>query len=465
MKKLMLFGCVFWIFNSCSLLGENKTDPESGLAYRYQNKTSFEKIKFETQEFELENGLKVVVVPRRDLPIVSYFTLYKVGSRHEPVGLTGASHFLEHLMFKGSKNYPNGKYDEILESVGGSNNAYATYDATVYHAAFPAEQLEVMISLEADRMNGLNFDEASFEKEKKVILEERKMRLENSPEGKIYDQMLSESFKKSFYEHNVLGNIEDIEKVTREQIFAFYKNFYVPNNATIFIVGDVSFSHVKSLIKSYYDDLPRKSLIKEEKIFQANSLSYQSLDIRGISPDPMIMLSFPGAKDGTREALILDLMTILIGDGKSSFFQELYVETDNPKLSELYAGNIKLKDSGVLFINAQMLPKIGIVWLEKNMRKQLRNICNETINERNLQKAKNHYLINLMKTLSTNDGIADYLVSKEMATDDYTQYKYELQTIANITVQEAQEICSNYINPEKAFFISLWNRNPIRRVR
>jgi zinc protease len=191
----------------------------------------------------------------------------------------------------------------------------------------------------------------------------------------------------------------------------------------------------------------------------------RSLDLRGNSNSPLVMMSFKGANLTQKEKHSLEIISSLLADGKSSYLAQNYVESDRPKLSYIESENIELKNGTSVVIHAQMLPKVGIWWLEKNLRKNIDSSCKIMINERNIQKAKNQYLMKLIEKLSTSHGIADYLAEIETNFEDFAFYQKDLEVISHLEVDEVMETCKKYISSSNGLFISLWNRNPIRRPR
>jgi len=183
-----------------------------------------ESINLDVHEIKLDNGMTALVYPNHRLPIFSVYLYYKVGGKNERPGITGASHFLEHMMFKGAKKYGQGKIDFMIEGSGGSTNAYTTNDQTVYYENLPTTELESILDIEADRLENLLLDKEAFEKERAVVLEERKMRYENSPRGQLYLGLMKNLYKGTPYGSSVIGEIPDLKSVTREQIHEYLKN-------------------------------------------------------------------------------------------------------------------------------------------------------------------------------------------------------------------------------------------------
>ena len=302
-------------------------------------------LKLDVQSFKLDNGLTVLVLEDHRLPIYALYSFYKVGGKDERKGITGASHFLEHLMFKGTEKMSASKFDYLVEGNGGTSNAYTTNDFTVYHENMPTSTLELMLEVEADRMVNLRIDPKEFEAERHVVLEERKMRYENSPKGKLYLTMMEQMFKGTPYGTSVIGDIPDLKTVSRNQIYQYYRQWYAPNNATIVVAGDVQFSEVKSLVKKYFGEL-KSSSVPEESRAKVSDAAYKielpsivEKNLKGQSAMPVFMLALPGEKIGTQRGFALDMLSSLLGDGKSSYLVQKYALTKRPKVSSIYAGN------------------------------------------------------------------------------------------------------------------------------
>ena len=206
-------------------------------------------IQFEVHEEVLDNGLKVLVVENKKTPVFSFYSYYQVGSKFELAGATGSSHLLEHMMFKGAKKYGENVFDKIVSGNGGQNNAYTTNDLTVYYEMLPSEHFEKIADVEADRMQNLLLETSSFEKERYVVLEERKLRYENSDRGKLYLNMMKEMFVGTPYGSSVIGEVEDLKTISREKVLDYFKKFYAPNNAVVLVVGDLEHEDVFRIMR------------------------------------------------------------------------------------------------------------------------------------------------------------------------------------------------------------------------
>lgn len=457
MQKLILI-LVTILLMACSNMSSNKVVDVSA------DSASGEDINLTVTKKVLSNGLTVLISENHKLPIFSYYTYYRVGGKHENEGITGSTHFLEHMMFKGAKKYGPGEFDKLVEGNGGSNNAYTTNDNTVYYESLPSEHLAQIIDLEADRMNNLLLEKESFEKERQVILEERRMRYENSDRGKLYLKMMKEMFEGTPYGTSVIGKVEDLKSVSREQMWEYFKLHYAPNNAIIVIVGDVDAKKTLELIEKAYGGIPASTKSQEVLAKQIAKQGYnfkaqynRQFHLKGQTPHPMFMMSFKGTKVATKDSYTLDILGSILGGGASSFLTEKYVLGKNPTMSTIYASNYTLSDSGVFFIGGQLLKNKSIKETRKSLYKDLKQACSEAITPRSLQKVKNQYLVSMISGLDTNEGIARFIGDREFYYGDYIYYKKEIENYNAVTVDMLKTACQKYLTAANSHYITIWN--------
>jgi len=414
----------------------------------------------------LSNGLTILISENHKLPIFSYYTYYKVGGKYETDGFTGSTHFLEHMMFKGAKKYGPGEFDRLVEGNGGSNNAFTTNDHTVYYENLPSEHLEQIVDLEADRMQNLLLEEKSFENERNVIFEERKMRYENSDRGKIYLRMMKEMFKGTPYGTSVIGKLEDLKTVSRKQMYDYFKLHYAPNNAILVIVGDVDAQKTISLIEKKYGEVPASKESEKLKEAQLKKLGFdfkntynREFKLKGQTPIPMFMLAFKGTKVGTPDSYTLDILGSILGGGASSYLSENYVLGKRPTLSQIYASNYTLQDSGVFFVGGELLKKTSLNSTKESLYKNLVKSCSEAITPRALEKVKNQYLVDMLSSLDTNAGVARFIGDREFYYNDYNFYKKEMDLYNAVTIESLKNACQKYLKRSSSHFLSIWNKN------
>jgi zinc protease len=452
MKCLLLIVSIFIV--SCSTGDAKKSDKNYSVKLNVKSKN-------------LSNGLKIILIKNPKLPIFSYYTFYKVGSIYETPGITGASHFLEHMMFKGAKKYAQGEFDKIIEGNGGSNNAYTTNDLTVYYEKMPLAALEKVIDLEADRMVNLTLGAESFEKERQVVLEERKMRYENSPNGQLHLEMMQKVFEKTPYGRSVIGDIPDLKSVSRDQIHAYFKKFYSPNNAVIVIAGDLDFDSTFSMIEDKFGGLKKFEGLEQEKVpfdkpsnFAFKGKFNKTYNLYGTSPMPMFTLAYQGVKFGERQSFVLDILSSILGDGKSSYLNQNYVQAKKPIFTNVGASNYTLMKSGVFYVSGQLLPGIRLKRAERDLKRTLARSCNEKVlNLRSLDKIKNQYRISTYSKLITNSGMAQLVGNAQVYSGDWKKYEEVLEIYDEITLDEVVSECKKIFKNKKSIFLSIWNKN------
>ncbi len=443
---------MFFVRCSTTPLSETKEGLHNGI---YQ---------IDARKYVLKNGMTVILSKNEKLPVFSIYTYYKVGSVHETKGMTGSSHFLEHMMFKGAKKYGKGQFDKIIEANGGSSNAYTSYDETAYYENMPISALENVLDLEADRMQNLLLDSNDFQKEKQVVLEERKMRYENSPRGQLYIGVMNKVFKDTPYEVPVIGTVEDIKGVSRDQVYEYFKDFYAPNNAIMLIVGDIDYEDTLQEVKKQFGEIPASENVAsiqkvrevgfDKKISKSITENYH-----GKSENPLFALAFPGIKYGSRASYVGDLLATILAGTNSSYLNQKYVASTKPSLASISASNYTLKHSGVFFLMGEIIDHNQISSIKNNLLKDFKNFCSTQVTDRNVKKVKNQYLLRFYKELETNAGVARYLGTIESYLGDFTKYIDEIKTYQSIKTGEVQKACNDFLLGKNHYFMTVWKNN------
>lgn len=428
------------------------------------------RLNLKVKKVVFENGLKLLIMENHRLPIFSYYTLFDVGGRYEASGLIGATHFLEHMMFKGAKKYGPGEFDRIITGNGGSNNAYTSLDETVYYENMPSHTLEKVADLEADRMAHLLLEEKGFESERNVVLEERRVNYDNSPRGQLLIAMMEAIFENTPYAHSVIGTIDDIKGLTRDNIQRYFKKFYAPNNAIIVIVGDVDTEKTVKLIKKKFGNIPRsqgleklKDILDDPNLYKHQGKYKREVKVYASTPVPLFRLLYKGEKIGRLRSYSMDILSSILGDGKSSYLYQKYIKSRRPLLNRVGAFNYTLRHNGVFVISGELLKRTNLKRFKKKLLKDTKHFCDKAINERGLQKTKNQYLVSYYKALETNAGAARFLGIMEMYFNDYSYYKKELEIYDSITVNDVKTVCKEIFDKGEYIFVSAWNRHPRKK--
>ena len=454
-KSLVLLGLISIVNTGCSLL-----TPAPKKAEATQRKLNVKK-------YVLDNGMIVLIAPNPKLPIASYYTLYDVGGRYEVKGTTGATHFLEHMMFKGAQKYGPGQFDSLIESNGGTTNAYTTNDSTVYYQNIPSSFVEKMVDLEADRLQHLLLEPISFESERKVIFEERKMRYENSPDGFIYLMMMRKIFEGTPYGQSVIGDVDDLNALNRDQVMDFFKTYYAPDNAILAISGDVDPDKLLPLIKEKYGAIPRSTGLTALKAQRDNPANYESkaklnteYSYYATNPIPKFMMAFKGEKLGTRRAFVLDVLANMLSSGGSSYLAQKYVRNQSPLLSDVSLASYNLNLAGVFYMSGELMENMTIDRAKNQLKTDMKNFCKEGLDARTLQKTKNQIMSQAYQQMKTNAGMASTILTNEKVFGDYSYGTKEMEIYNSVTESEVNKECNDIFVNSDSIFISTWDKYP-----
>ena len=366
-----------------------------------------QKVAFE--EFDLDNGLHVILHQDNTAPLIVTSVLYHVGSKDEDPERTGFAHFFEHLLFEGTENIERGEWFKLVSANGGNNNAYTTNDFTYYYEVFPSNNLELSLWMESERMLHPVINEIGVETQNEVVKEERRMRYYNSPYGRWDEEVLKLLFKKHPYKHSTIGEMEHLDAASLEEFIAFNKKYYVPNNAVLVLAGDFEAETAKKLVKTYFNDIPKgaeidRNVIKEDPILEA--LTGEAFD-KNIQI-PAIFTAYRIPEKTSRDSKVLDMISSYLSDGKSSKLYRKLV--DEKKMSlEVAAFNISLEDYGVYVILSLPVGENSLLALRDEIDLEIDKIQKELISEKDYEKLLNKFESQFVNSNSTVEGIANSL--------------------------------------------------------
>jgi len=353
----------------------------------------------DVSHFTLGNGLEVVVIPDHRTPVVTHMVWYKVGSADETAGKSGLAHFLEHLMFKGTKKNPLGRYSQTVATLGGQENAFTTDDYTTYYQRIPRERLKTLMEFESDRMTGLVLTDAVVKPELQVVLEEQNMRVANNPGARLGEQMAAALFLNHPYGRPVIGWRHEIEKLDREGALAFYRRFYTPNNAILVVAGDVTADEVKTLAEATYGQVepvveiaPRD---RPKEPVQEAARTVTLADPRVAQPSLRRIYLAPSAhmaQAGESEAL--DVLASILGSGSNSrLYQTLVIDKDIAlNVGAGYDGTAL--DYSPFQVSVTPKPGTTLPQIEAAMDAVLAEVIDKGVTEDELDRAKNRLIAN-----------------------------------------------------------------------
>lgn len=448
------------ILSTAAIVGGCATSSKSS-STKVISPTSPEVVK----KYVLDNGLVVLISPNPKLPLVSYYTLFDVGGRYEGDGTTGATHFLEHMMFKGAKKFGPGEFESIIEHNGGNSNAYTTNDATVYYENIPSQILETIIDVESDRLQHLLLEPNSFESERQVVFEERKMRYENNPDGQMYLTLMKKVFEGTPYGQSVIGEVEDLKKLSRDQMMDFFKKFYAPNNAIIGIVGDVNPEKTIEMIKKYYGPISKykeldqiKAAKDDLKRFEFKAQFGKEYRYFATNPLPKMNFGFKALKAGEKKAYHADLLAHMLSVGESSYFHKKYVDHDQPMISGISANHYNLRFSGIFYLDLELTDVADINKVRDMILSDAKTYCEEGLSEKALQRSKNAIMTSGYHSLKSNAAVASSLINNQKYFGDFNYSQKEMKIYMQSTLNDIKEACVDIFVKQDPIVVTLWNQ-------
>ncbi len=343
----------------------------------------------EVKEYRLDNGLKVLIIEEHKAPVATFQVWYRVGSRNEPSGKSGLSHFLEHMMFKGTSTYGPAVFSKIVQKNGGIDNAYTTKDYTAYFELLSSDRISLSVDLESDRMQNLTMDPKEVYSERSVVMEERRLRYEDDPQNSLFEEVVAAAFKVHSYQRPVIGWMSEIESIKRDDIHHYYKTYYSPDNAVIVVVGDVNANKIIEKVKESFGDIPDGSPRKDITSIEPEQRGERRVILKREAELPYIIIAYHIPNFPHEDSYALDVLSMILSGGKSSrLYQSLvYEQKIALSVSADYSGFNK--DPYLFFFSATASPRSDINEVEKSLYAQIDKITIDLPSEREIQKAKN----------------------------------------------------------------------------
>ena len=395
------------------------------------------------KSFTLGNGMKVFVLEDNSIPNVAMYFLYKVGSRNEYPGITGISHFFEHMMFNGAKKYGPKEFDRVMEANGGSNNAYTSQNLTVYQDWFPNQTMEVMFDLEADRIANLNFDSTMIESERGVILSERSTGLENDPMEELWDAVQAAAFFAHPYRWPVIGYESDIKNWTKKDLENYFHTYYAPNNCVVVVVGDVKMDWVKTLAEKYFATISSGQKPRDIHTVEPEQKGEKRVFVKRDVPSPYLLFAYHVPQSGSEEYYALDLLESILSSGRTS---RLYKSIVDDKQLAIDIGTYygQAFDPTIMMIYAIANQEVKETDLEKAILDEIDRVVKEGITEDELQKVKNQKLMSFYRTMETISGKANTIGTYELFFGDYKKLFSAPEDYNKVTREDIQQVAQKY---------------------
>lgn len=402
--------------------------------------------KIEFREFTLDNGLHVIMHQDNTTPIVVTSVLYHVGSKNENPERTGFAHFFEHLMFEGSENIDRGQYMNIIQSRGGTLNAYTSNDITYYYELLPSNELELALYMESERMLHSKVDITGVETQREVVKEEKRQRVDNQPYGSILTETLVRAYSVHPYQWAPIGSLDHLNAATIEEFQQFYKDFYVPNNATLTIAGDIDYTQTENLVRKYFAEIPkgskeiyRPNVIEPKKTAEIRDIVYDNIQI------PAVIQAYNLPRRNHPDSYALSMLSTYLTGGNSSLMTKELVDKQQKALA-VAAIPLELEDGGLFIMYGIANMGVEAKDLETEIDKLLKQVQENGITDEDFAKLKNQIENDLVSSNSTVEGIANNLAEAHVIYGDTQYINQVMDKFAQVTKADIQRVAKEYMN-------------------
>ncbi len=397
------------------------------------------------EEYDLDNGLHVILHQDNTAPVVTTAVMYHVGSKDEDPQKTGFAHFFEHLLFEGTKNIERGEWDKIVTSNGGRGNANTYLDRTYYYETFPSNSLETGLWLESERLMHPIIGQVGVDTQKEVVQEERRLRVDNSPYGAYFEQVCKNLFFKHPYRWAVVGSLEHLASATLDDFKNFNKTYYVPNNAVLVVAGDFETEKTKKMISDYFGPIPKgaeidRPQIKEDPITSTLFATYHDPNIQ----IPAIFLAYRTPGQAERNAYVINMISAYLSDGESSKLYKKLVD-DKKMALQVFAFPLDGEDYSAYILGGLPLGENTIQDLKDEIDAEILKLQTELISEKDYQKLQNKFENRYVNANSGVEGIANSLAENYLLRDDTNLINTEIDIYRSITREEIREVAKKYL--------------------
>ena len=411
-----------------------------------------QQIKFE--EYDLPNGLHVILHQDNSAPVVTTSVMYHVGAKDEAAGRTGFAHFFEHLLFEGTKNIKRGEWFKLVSSNGGSNNANTSPDRTYYYASFPSNNQQLGLWMEAERLRHPVINQIGVDTQREVVKEEKRLRMDNQPYGGLFNAILTTLFKKHPYKGTVIGSMEDLNSAKLEEFNAFFKKYYIPNNATLVVAGDIKPEQTKKWINEYFGSIPKgtpvtRNFPKETPITQEFEETIYDANIQ----IPAYIFAYRTPAGNERDAYILSMLGSYLSKGKSSVLYKKLVDNEKKALA-VEAFNLGLVDHSIFAFFAIPMGNTSKDVLKKDIDAEIKKLQTDLISEEDYQKLQNQVENDFVNANSSVEGIANTLADSYLLKGNTNLINEEINIYRSITREDLRNAARKYLNSNQRAIIN-----------
>ena len=403
----------------------------------------------------LANGLRVEMVENHDAPVVNVQVWYHVGSKDEGAGQTGFAHLFEHLMFDGTRNLGPDEFSNYIVRSGGLDNAYTTEDATVFWETVPSSTLPVALWLEADRMRNLDISDRSFKNEREVVKEERRERFDNQPYGNVLEVLYAHAFTVHPYRHTPIGSMEDLDRASAGDVRRFYDTYYVPNNATLVIVGDFVKAGAEAEIRKYFAPIAAGAPIERHIAVEPPQAGQRIVKLQQDVALPAFVEGFHMPADGTPDAYPLRLAAVVLSEGESSRIYRRLVYEKQIALQAESSGNFT-EDPNLFFVFGVLNAGYAPAQAEAEIESLLADLRSRPLPAAELEKAQNEILREFTVDRQSNQSRADELGQDTVILKDSELVNTEVERFLSVTPADIERVARKYFVPENMTLVEVY---------
>jgi zinc protease len=402
----------------------------------------------------LPNGLTVLLHEDKSIPAVTLWQWYRVGSRNERPGITGISHYFEHMMFNGSTHVPPKEYDRILESNGGYSNAFTDRDMTAYYEDIASDRLDVLLELDSDRMAGLSLLPEQLKSEIEVVKEERRLSVDNDISGLLDEQLHAIAFNASPYHWPVIGWMGDLQRMQRRDLVDYFRTYYAPNNCILVLTGDFDSRQALEKIVSHFGRIPAQTPPPTPVNSEPEQRGLRRAAVRFPAQNVTLVAGFKAAKVQDPDATVLDLLASILGKGESSRLHQSLVYEKQIALNASASFPDHL-EPGLFEVVVEMKPGKSAELAERAMDEVLDQLRQNGPTERELRKAKNQLAADFIRGLKTNNGVGQYLAYYEHLYGDYRAIFQVLEKQEAVTLEDCRRVAKKYFDRTQCTIVAI----------
>ena len=411
-------------------------------------------VKLRIERSLLSNGLTLLVAEDHTTPTLCYMTYFRVGSRNERPGITGISHLFEHMMFNGSERFGPSEFDRLIESSGGHSNGSTWYDYTNYHEEVASENIETVLELESDRMRSLLITPENLEQERSIVKEERRLRTDNSTEGKVFEVLMSNAFTASPYRWPVVGWERDLDNISIEDCREYFRTYYAPNNAIVVIVGDVDPSETARLMEHHFGPIPRQAPPRAVVDAEPEQKGEKRIIHRMMAELPAIMAGFKAPSYADPRYAAMEVIRSILTDGESSrLYRALIYEKQ--MATDAYAFFRPSIDTTLMVLYAQAKQETRVEDLESALEEVLAGLTSGGVTAEEVLKARNQIRSEVVREMKDCAGTAERIGFFELLTGDHDQMNAMLEKVDAVTPEDVTRAAREFLVPDRRTVVTL----------